>query len=1305
MKKQYKKSNLKHFIRVSLSAIIFLLALQSGYSQTTRTWTGAVNSDFLESGNWSPTGEPDIGDNIIINSGSNDPIFDEFVGIQNFTMNSGNFNLSAFTLVIAGEAKLLGGTISNGTINCNGAITEIDGANLTANININSPDVKLKGTIFNNPITVTKTGSANTISTGGNTFKANATFTNSGSGNLTLASESPDTFEAQATFSNSGSGIIFVANNAIGNSFQGNIIINSTGSSLGVRFGQNGGTSTLSSGRTIAIGGSGFSSGDLRLRGFTQLGSTAQSLTSFSGTTALHLEVGSVFNGALTVTAPQIFISNSTFHSPCVFSKTGASNNQSLGGNVFNSTVEFNNSGSGDITLGTSANDVFNGEVIFTATGGGGVLPSNIASGTLFNQNIYVNCTSMSSRGVRFGQNGGTSTLANGRTIQIGSEGFEGGSLRIRNFTQTGTTAQELIVPTGTSTLLLESGNTFNGNVTFTFPQLQVAGTAFNGTASLTKSGGGNNSSNGGNTFASTTSITNSGTGNFTLATTSADVFNGVLTLTNSGTGAINMAHGSSGNQFNQNIIVNSTSGNGIRFGQSGGSSTLASSRTITVGGSGFTAGDLIIRNFYQDGSTAQSISLTGTAGLVLESGTTFEANFTGVSPKLLLNGATFNGTANLTKNGFSSDACLGGNYFEEAVTITNSGSGDLTLGLIFNDVFNSNVTFTNSGSDVINVAYGAEENEFYGNIILNSTGSSGGIRFGQGDGTSILSSGRTISIGGSGFSSGDLRLAYFTQIGGTAQSLTSFTNNVEVYMETGTVFNGSLTLTCPEIYLDGATFNGTTLITKTGTGLNLSSGGNTFNGTTTINNQGTGSFLLAGAFSDTYNGNTTFTQTNANTLYPAYSTNCNFARNLITTGTSYKITFGDNGGRVSFTGTYAQAIQGSESHAPEFHNITMNKSSNTLTLSVPIAVIDQLNLTNGRITTTNTNIITLVNNASVINANNNSYIDGPVAKEGDDAFTFPVGKGGAYRPIGISAPSSAGARFVAEFYLNDSDPSYSHASKDETIHHLSTCEFWILDRTASTSSVSVTLSWNTTSCGVTNVDDLLVARWDGAVWRNHGNGGTSGNTNAGSIVSSAPISSFSPFTLSSSTEENPLPIELLSFDATPIGGHVELDWSTLSEINNDYFTVERSYDAVNFEAVSVVSGAGNSNIRLKYNARDYDPYPGVSYYRLKQTDFNGDFTYSNIEAVIFESGSEMEMLLSPNPVVNDVKVQFSGVKFIKPVITIRDVRGNKVFEDIFEIKRNESSILIDMSLYASGLYFISASEGSQKLTKRIIKN
>jgi hypothetical protein len=1304
MKKQYKNLISPAIAGWILTAVIFSLSFNFLQAQTTRTWTGTVNSEWGEAGNWSPSGEPQPGDNIIINSGANNPEFEEFIGINNFTMNSGTLDLSAFTMVIAGEARFAGGNIINGNINCNGSLTVFRGTTFNVGVTVNSGNINLGGSVFNNSITVTKTGATNVVSRGGNTFKANTTIVNSGSGNLTLADTLADTFEAQLTISNSGSGIIFMSHNSSGNSYQGNIIVNSTGSSLGIRFGQNGGLSTLSSGRTITIGGSGFSAGDLRIRGLTQNGSTAQTLTSFGGTTACYIENACTFNGSLTITAPQIFVSNSTFNGACEFSKTGSNNNQSLGGNTFNSTVLFNNSGSGDITLGTSSPDIFNGVVTFTATGSGGVLPANIASGNQFNQNIIVNCNSASSRGVRFGQNGGTSTLASGRLIEIGALGFDGGSLRLRNFTQVGSTAQTMVQATGTSTLVIESGCVFNANVTFAFPQIQVAGSTFNGTASLTKNGGGNNSSTGGNTFGAATTLANTGGGNFTLATTNPDIFNGVLTVSNSGTAAINLAHGSSGNQFNQNIIVNSTNGNGVRFGQNGGSSTLASSRTITVGGSGFSAGDLYFRNFVQSGSTSQSLSLTGSAGLVFEMGTVWNGNFTGAAPKLLLSGATFQGTANLTKNGSSSDAGLGGNTFEGTTTISNSGSGDLTLALVYNDIFNAAATFNNTGSDVINIAYGAEDTEFNHNIQLNSTGSSGGIRFGQGDGTSILASGRTLTIGGAGFSSGDLRLAHFTQMGTTAQSLTSFGSNVEVYMETGTVFNGSLTLTAPEVYLDGATFNNNAVITKTGPGLNLSSGGNTFNGTTTISNTGTGSFLLAGANADNFNGAVTFTQTNSNTLYPAYSVNSNFAGNISTTGSDYKVSFGDNGGRVTFTGSSLQAISGAADKAPEFRNITMNKSSNTVNVNVPILVTEEVNFTSGRIRTTSTNTITFADNATAINANDNSYVTGPVIKEGNDAFTFPIGKGGVYRPLSISAPSTTSARFYSEYFLEDSNGSYPHSAKDASIHHLSACEFWILDRLASSASVSVTLTWNTVSCGVTSLGDLLVARWDGSQWRDHGNGGTSGNTSSGSIVSSGTISSFSPFTLSSSNEENPLPIELLNFEAKVVGSHVELEWSTLSELNNDYFTVERSYDAVNFEAVSAVSGAGNSNIRLTYNARDYDPYPGVSYYRLKQTDFNGNFSYSGIEAVVFSSGAIIDMVLSPNPVINDVAIQLSGKVFKNPTLTIRDVRGQKVYEEIFELRRNDDRILVDMSLFSSGLYFITAAEGTIKVTRRAIK-
>ena len=97
----------------------------------------------------------------------------------------------------------------------------------------------------------------------------------------------------------------------------------------------------------------------------------------------------------------------------------------------------------------------------------------------------------------------------------------------------------------------------------------------------------------------------------------------------------------------------------------------------------------------------------------------------------------------------------------------------------------------------------------------------------------------------------------------------------------------------------------------------------------------------------------------------------------------------------------------------------------------------------------------------------------------------------------------------------------------------------------------------------------------------------------------------------------NPLPIELLSFNAVLNKSNtVDLSWSTASEINNDFFTIEKSKDAIHFEEVLQQKGAGNSNSVLNYNDVDKNPFSGVSYYRLKQTDFNGDYTYSDIVPV-----------------------------------------------------------------------------------------
>ncbi|MFH1004832.1 MAG: hypothetical protein V1781_04990, partial [Bacteroidota bacterium] len=136
-------------------------------------------------------------------------------------------------------------------------------------------------------------------------------------------------------------------------------------------------------------------------------------------------------------------------------------------------------------------------------------------------------------------------------------------------------------------------------------------------------------------------------------------------------------------------------------------------------------------------------------------------------------------------------------------------------------------------------------------------------------------------------------------------------------------------------------------------------------------------------------------------------------------------------------------------------------------------------------------------------------------------------------------------------------------------------------------------------------------------------NGGTGYNSgNVGTIYSSTPICAI-------------LPIELLSFNATAQKDKtVKTQWTTASEIDNDYFTVESavapSPNGEGWGEVGTVKGAGNSNTTLNYVFNDEHPYTGVSYYRLKQTDYDGKITYSQIVAVYI--GAIDIISIYPNP-------------------------------------------------------------------------
>ena len=121
------------------------------------------------------------------------------------------------------------------------------------------------------------------------------------------------------------------------------------------------------------------------------------------------------------------------------------------------------------------------------------------------------------------------------------------------------------------------------------------------------------------------------------------------------------------------------------------------------------------------------------------------------------------------------------------------------------------------------------------------------------------------------------------------------------------------------------------------------------------------------------------------------------------------------------------------------------------------------------------------------------------------------------------------------------------------------------------------------------------------------------------------------------------LPVELLDFDAECANGLVKIIWTTASEFNNDYFTVEHSKDAVNFQKVAIVKSAGNSNNPINYYLNDKSPFNGTAYYRLKQTDYDGNSKYSEIISVncINEKGGDIKVY--PNPVYNELTIEIAG--------------------------------------------------------------
>lgn len=180
-----------------------------------------------------------------------------------------------------------------------------------------------------------------------------------------------------------------------------------------------------------------------------------------------------------------------------------------------------------------------------------------------------------------------------------------------------------------------------------------------------------------------------------------------------------------------------------------------------------------------------------------------------------------------------------------------------------------------------------------------------------------------------------------------------------------------------------------------------------------------------------------------------------------------------------------------------------------------------------------------------------------------------------------------------------------------------------------------------------------------------------------------------------------PLPIELINFEANAEPEAIAVQWSTASETNNDYFTLERSEDGENFSEITRVQGAGNTSFLKEYSYLDKLPLNGINYYRLKQTDFDGKYTYSDVVAARHESGTKIKII--PNPAKEQVAIFFDSPVRTMADLVLNDIQGKEQINQPIRVKMGMNNYLINLSGFEPGVYTVKVIINDNILVNRLV--
>lgn len=439
-------------------------------------------------------------------------------------------------------------------------------------------------------------------------------------------------------------------------------------------------------------------------------------------------------------------------------------------------------------------------------------------------------------------------------------------------------------------------------------------------------------------------------------------------------------------------------------------------------------------------------------------------------------------------------------------------------------------------------------------------------------------------------------------------------------------------------------------------------------------------------------------------------------------TGTKTNITNGAviNIGNASTTSGQTFDIDNS---AIEFDDITIFTGKNTtvrLQSSTTLGTSGVLTLNDGKFNL-NRNELTAKNGTNSAISRTTGYIisedavtpfnSGKVTWNINDAVLhiFPFGNAaGTYLPFHYTKTGGTNANIsVCTYNAGDNTDPVSSGWYPPTVTSLNGIggadlseeiirRFWYIDATGGSPTATVRFYWDD---GAGATKDLPISgsintntrmqRWNGGSWDLPIAG--QNVQPASDYIEITGVNSFSPWVAKTDAVAKPLPITLSSFEANCEKNIVDIKWFTSTEINNEYFTVERSKDGERFIPITKINGSGNSNSVKKYNYTDHNPVKGFNYYRIKQTDFDGKYSYSAIEVTECSEGSFNSIVLFPNPTREYVSV-FISCEFEQASgkLEITDIGGKVVFEQDVIINDSEANLLLNITSIPSGNYNVS---------------